>query len=1049
MAAINQRFSRIAKKVLKISGITIASLLALMFVGPMLFPDYVSDKIKAWVKDVITSELNFSKARLSFFNHFPALTLTLYDFSLKGSAPFEQDTLVAAKEIALGIDLYTLLSERIRIDQVFLTRSTINVLVDSAGNPNYAIYQPDTTVQAATPDDSSGTSLKIERIVIEHSNLLYKDASIPIVIAAKELNYEGKGDLSKAIFDLDSHIEVDSFDLEYEDFHYIGSKKLDAELVTRINTNSLAFVFERNDLKLNDLPLDFTGKFEFLEKGYNMEFRLQSKKGSLHDVFTALPPEYMPWVDNTNARGKVEMEAYLIGQYITETNTMPDLGFTMNIRDGYINYSGAPSPVKNLFLNFDTKLPALNTDSLYVNIDSIFFNIDQDYFSSIIKLNNLNRPEIHARINSEIDLEKWDKAFGMQPFDLKGHYSLHLVADGKYATTVKPEGIRGIPDTVISSIPVFKLESSLTNGYFKYADLPQAISNMSFQVNAGCADSNYRNATFAIENINATVINNLVKGYVRFSDFTAPNIDALLTTKFNLADIAGVYPMDSVQLKGILGIDISAKGIYAADKKQFPVTTALFSLQNGSVKTAYYPNPIDQIQVSAKVTNTTGNLRDLQVQLQPVSFNFEGQPFTIQADFQNPENLRYALTSKGTIDAGKLYSVFAQEGYEVKGFIKTDLSLRGLQSDAVAGRYSKLKNSGTAELKDISLSSQYFPLPFVISTGLFRFEQDKIWFDKFIAHYGKSTISLDGYLSNIINYALADNAPLKGRFDLKSDYLLVDEFMAYASGGDSTTTLADSAATGVVLIPANLDLLFTANAEKIEYSGLMLEKFKGSVAINNSRLTLNKTGFTLIGAPVSMEGSYASSSPTRANFEYHITAKEFDVKRAYNEIPIFHELASSASSAEGIVSLDYTLSGKLDENMYPVYPSLKGGGVLSLKQVKINGLKLFSAVSKATEKDSINNPELSQVNIKTRIANNIITLERTKMKIFGFRPRFEGQVSFDGKLNLTGRLGLPPFGILGIPFTVTGTQDNPAVQLRRQKDTDQLEETTEEVDSEE
>jgi AsmA protein len=47
------------------------------------------------------------------------------------------------------------------------------------------------------------------------------------------------------------------------------------------------------------------------------------------------------------------------------------------------------------------------------------------------------------------------------------------------------------------------------------------------------------------------------------------------------------------------------------------------------------------------------------------------------------------------------------------------------------------------------------------------------------------------------------------------------------------------------------------------------------------------------------------------------------------------------------------------------------------------------------------------------------------MKIAGFRPKVEGQVSFDGKLNLKGRIGLPPFGIIGIPFSVTGTQDDP------------------------
>ncbi|MDO7743164.1 MAG: hypothetical protein MUP99_05300, partial [Pedobacter sp.] len=68
------------------------------------------------------------------------------------------------------------------------------------------------------------------------------------------------------------------------------------------------------------------------------------------------------------------------------------------------------------------------------------------------------------------------------------------------------------------------------------------------------------------------------------------------------------------------------------------------------------------------------------------------------------------------------------------------------------------------------------------------------------------------------------------------------------------------------------------------------------------------------------------------------------------------------------------------------------------------------------------------------IDRNIITIERFKMRIAGFRPRFEGQVSFDGRLNLSGRIGLPPFGIIGIPLSVTGTQDKPKVALKRNKE---------------
>ena len=197
-----------------------------------------------------------------------------------------------------------------------------------------------------------------------------------------------------------------------------------------------------------------------------------------------------------------------------------------------------------------------------------------------------------------------------------------------------------------------------------------------------------------------------------------------------------------------------------------------------------------------------------------------------------------------------------------------------------------------------------------------------------------------------------------------------------------------------------------------------------------------------------MDATYGSLSPKKAFFDYQISAKDFDIKKAYNEIKIFHDLASSASKTEGSVSLDYQLSGKLDQNMSPIYPSLKGGGVLSLNKVKVKGLKLFAAVSKETGRDSMNNPSLSKVNIKSTIANNIITIQRTKMRVFGFRPRFEGQVSFDGKLNLSARLGLPPFGIFGIPFTVTGTQENPKIKLRRSRASDKLEETQETPDAE-
>jgi AsmA protein len=1022
-------------KALKISGITLGSILLLMFLLPVLFPRFASEKIKLWANNAITTELNFSRVRLSFFNHFPSLTLTLHDVTLMGSAPYTKDTLLKADEIAFGIDLSTVFSQKLNIDKIFFDGGEISVKVNKEGLANYNVYKSGGKKKSSSSDTSSA-SLKIEKIQITNCNLVYHDLSVPMMIKAKNLNYTGEGDLMEAVFDLASRIKIDSFDLNYDGTQYVQSKRLKGKLITRLNTNSLALDFKKNNLLINRLPVKFTGNFEFLSNGYEMNLQLLSNRGNLEKVLSALPPEYAGWLEKTKTDGKTDLVAYLKGKYIAHKNLMPSLGFNLQIRNGFISNENVSSPVKNLFLNLDAKLPSLNTDSLYVNIDSVFFNIDKDYFSSVIKLHNLNVPTVHAKMNAEMDLGKWKKAFGIAPFDVKGKLSLHFDADGSYTTTVVKKGLRK-EKKIISSIPCFTLQSSLSDGYFKLTSLPQAIQNISFQLNASNKDGNYEHTDVSIEQLNANMLSDFIKGNLKLNHLS--DVDANIRALIHLENIKQYYPLDSIDLAGNLNVNIISKGNYLPTQKQYPVTNATVSLENGRLKTPYYPHPLENIQLMLDATNNAGTLADMKFDLKPVSFVFEGQPFTLKANLEDFENLRYDITSKGTLDIGKLYQVFSQKGFDVKGFIKTDLILRGLQSDATAGRYSRLYNSGTAQIKNITLTSDYFPKPFFIRTGDFRFNQDKMWFQKFDAVYGKNNISLNGYLSNIIDYAMKDNAPLTGQFNLSSNHLYVDEFMAFA--GDTSSTGSNS--SGVVIIPSNLNVKLKAAIKQISYESIMLNNFNGGISLNDGTLTLDTTAFELIGAPVKMHASYKTLSPTKASFYYNIDAENFDIKRAYNEIKIFHDLATSASKAEGIVSLKYQLSGQLNDEMKPVYPSLKGGGVLSLQDVKVKGLKLFSVMSKATNKDSVRNPNLKKVDIKTRISNNIITLERTKMKIFGFRPRFEGQVSFDGRINLSGRLGLPPLGIIGIPFSLTGTQEDPKVKIRKERESDKLEETPE------
>lgn len=1023
------------KKVLKIAGIVLTSLVLLLFIVPYLLPGTITRETEKWVNNNISGEVKFERSSLSFFTHFPSLTLSFHNFTLKGAAPFEKDTLLHANEVSFGVDISSVFSKEVKIDKIYLDQAAINVKVDKKGNANYNIYKSKHDEQSS--QDSSAAAIKIESIFISKSNLVYNDLSMPILIRAKGLNYTGRGDLSKAIFDLKSNALIDTLDLYYDHTPYLLNKKINAKLVTKINTNSLDLFFDENDLKINSLPVNFAGKFSFIKDGYDISFKTTAKETDLHNIFTALPPSLAERMEKTNIKGYAEINASLVGKYIAKDKIMPTLAFNLSVRDGQISNPKAPLPISNLFLNLQAKLPGLNPDSIIINMDSLYFTMEKDYVSSIIKLKGLKEPEIHVRLRSAIDLEKWAKVLSIE--HLKGRYTADLKADGKYTRKVVRSGLRQI-DTVIATIPQFNLRSSLKGGYFKYASLPVALDHINFEINGQNTDGQYKHTNLEISALDIKALSNYITGFAKFRTSKDASIDVQLKSVVNLSEIKQFYPLKGLDLNGLMNLDLQSKGSYNKAGKIFPVTQASVNIKDGRIKTAHFDQALEHIVIDGVLINRDGKLKGTQLNIKPVSFVMAGQPFLLKAAVSNFDNVSYNIYSKGTIDLGKMYKLFAVKGYNVHGSVATNLSFRGLQSDATAGKYDKLNNKGSLILQNMVLQSDLFPHPFLLKKGVFSFAQDQMKFEHFNATYGKSDFKLDGHLGNVINYVLADKAQLTGEFNLQSNDLFIDEFMAYQTGKVTSAVHPPAAGTGVILIPDNLNLSLSANAGSVHYNGLDIKNAKGNVTFDKGTLSLNQTSFNLIGAIVEMNATYKSITPFSASFDYQLAAKEFDIARAYKEIKLFRELATSAAKVKGIAGLNYQLSGNLNKNMLPVYPSLKGEGILNLKKVSLSGFTLMNAVSSATKRDSLTNPNLSDVNIKTTIAKNIINIERFKMKIAGFRPRFEGQVSFDGRLNLSGRLGLPPFGIIGIPLSITGTQEKPKVSLKRNKEA-KLEET--------
>ena len=238
-------------------------------------------------------------------------------------------------------------------------------------------------------------------------------------------------------------------------------------------------------------------------------------------------------------------------------------------------------------------------------MDSFNFHMDKDYFQGQMESRGLSEPKSVQCRRCQMDLQNLKKAMGISRFDMQGQLSMHLTAKGKYAKKIITVSLRKT-DTVIASIPAFDLECSLKNGFIKYYKVSQPVQHIFITMHAACPDADYRHAYFKIDTLHATALNDFIEGSAIVHASTDFPMDLNLKGSINLSDIRQVYPMDSLNLSGLLRFNLNSSGKYAPEHHLFPKTKVSFSLQDGFIQTRYYPHPIEKINIEIQAQDENG-----------------------------------------------------------------------------------------------------------------------------------------------------------------------------------------------------------------------------------------------------------------------------------------------------------------------------------------------------------------------------------------------------------------------------------------------------------
>ena len=128
------------KKILKISGITLAILIGLLFIIPIVFKKQVQALVKKEINKQLNATVDFKDVKLSLLRHFPKATISIKGLTIVGKGEFANDTLIATEKLEATAGLFSVLKGKdIKVYGLYAYQPRIRLLMNPFGRANWDI----------------------------------------------------------------------------------------------------------------------------------------------------------------------------------------------------------------------------------------------------------------------------------------------------------------------------------------------------------------------------------------------------------------------------------------------------------------------------------------------------------------------------------------------------------------------------------------------------------------------------------------------------------------------------------------------------------------------------------------------------------------------------------------------------------------------------------------------------------------------------------------------------------------------------------------------
>ena len=394
------------KKFLKITGISILIILLLLFIIPFLFKGKIIALAKKEINAMITARADFSDASLSLFRNFPRVSLSLENLHITDVEGFPGDTLVAADNIAVALDLISVIrGTNINVHRVTIENPRIHALVNSAGQANWDIMRADSSSQD-TDTTASEFNMELKEYALQNAYIYYEDSVAGIKSEISGLDHRGSGDFTASRFILNTATTAESVSFYYGPVPYLSGVRVKADADIDVDNDQEKYSFKTDEISINDLKISTEGFYQFVSDTVDaMDIRFNAPSTDFKHLLSLIPAIYQKDFEQVETRGTAKFEGFVRGD-LTETR-IPAYNIQLNVNDGFFQYPDLPAPMKNIRLDVDINNPDGITDHTVVNIPAGHFEIENDPFDfRLLVRNPVTAMFVDAAAKGRLDLSK-------------------------------------------------------------------------------------------------------------------------------------------------------------------------------------------------------------------------------------------------------------------------------------------------------------------------------------------------------------------------------------------------------------------------------------------------------------------------------------------------------------------------------------------------------------------------------------------------------------------------------------------------------------------